>query len=259
MNTENKNRLMNVGATDYIEFIWNEPHKIKVYERPDGRYDVSATDVSLDTAEKIILKAKEKPVWRSPLTNRIPRYTPITPLPKDAVLLDQDCNPDWYWIPTGKVQYVTSRGETGVYSFESLPFRMAREAISLGLPILGDGLQDGEEALSFSVLEDMARDKKLIDCLDATIWSPFSCYVLGLENLRKWKHGWIVKRVPEMKDRRKIWKFLVGDKVSWCGGVSGIIVALRDDSSNNDYDVYYYATKTILGAAEVNLKYEKDM
>lgn len=244
----NKKRMMDAGATEYVEFGRNESGLL-VYHRPDEKYDVFVKDVSADAAEKILRIAKGSMVNK-------PKWMPKNPLPFGSVFLMHSPPCDFYWIPTGKALRINETGsgkEQIIWSTGCLviPCEM------LGLPYIGNGMSDGEEYYT---------DVQLSPNVIFSYFTPgekveFPYERSGDNNfilVRRYENGWIMKKVVEPK---KIWKFKRGDRVVWLNSDHGTIVACLDEPVMNDgyiddYKVCWDEDLHVGGAAESNLKLE---
>lgn len=126
--------------------------------------------------------AKPADLPRDPVSGLIPRYNPNMPLPPGAVLVSNTGSPDWYWTPNGRLYYVYAPGQGQGYE-ECSCGSVYAAARTLGLPLAGEDLKDGEEF----VFQGPP--------------GTFPLFSDGVEILRRWERGkvrgWVCRRIEQ--------------------------------------------------------------
>lgn len=149
---------------------------------------------------------KPAPAWAKPdpISGLTPRFKPNEPLPDGVVLayIDVMNVTDDYWRPDGMVVCVWADGTLSLpFSVPTIPLTM-NAARSLGLPLAGEELKEGEEAwtderiwAAWSKKHDGSTRFQEQDDENGTVAHCCGCKDIGLDNLRRFRHGWICRRL----------------------------------------------------------------
>ena len=137
-------------------------------------------------------QTEAKPAPVDPVSGLVPKYP--RPAVDGAVLINNDGGNDDYWTPDGKLDLYASFPDGEI---KHAPANYtATAARAMGLPIQGEDLAEGEEAWTWARLDAIQTDPYYYVASELWQCSHTIISMFGLDNLRRWKFGWIVRRIP---------------------------------------------------------------